>query len=102
MYMLAGLRTLFLEALNNDLNDSLYSKMLLVERWNKECDKVYEYKNEIVAEMFYKTAPKIRTWVKAECSEKDGDSNCSVCGHWDWSDCKYCSNCGAKMEGHAE
>lgn len=38
------------------------------------------------------------TWIKAECSEKDGDSNCSVCGHWDWSDCKYCSNCGAKMK----
>lgn len=45
---------------------------------------------------------KIGNWVKAECSEKDGDATCSVCGHWDWSDCKHCSNCGAKMEGHAE
>lgn len=36
-------------------------------------------------------------WVKAECSEKDGDATCSACGHWDWSDCNYCSNCGAKM-----
>lgn len=37
-------------------------------------------------------------WIKAECSEKDGDANCSNCGHWDWSDCNYCSNCGEKMK----
>ena len=37
------------------------------------------------------------TWIKAECSEKDGDSTCSLCGHWDWDTCKYCSECGAKM-----
>lgn len=37
------------------------------------------------------------TWIKAECSEKNGDSTCSACGHWDWSDCNYCSQCGAKM-----
>ena len=37
-------------------------------------------------------------WIKAQCSEKDGDANCSACGHWDWSDCNYCSNCGAKMD----
>lgn len=37
------------------------------------------------------------TWIKAECSEKNGDAVCSVCGHWDWSDCNYCSSCGAKM-----
>lgn len=36
-------------------------------------------------------------WIKAECSEKNGDATCSLCRHWDWSDCKYCSNCGAKM-----
>ena len=38
------------------------------------------------------------TWIKAECSEKDGDSTCSLCGHWDWDTCKYCSECGAKMK----
>ena len=38
-------------------------------------------------------------WIKAICSEKDGDSNCSACNHFDWSDCKYCSECGAKMDG---
>ena len=37
-------------------------------------------------------------WIKAECSEKDGDANCSNCGHWDWSDCNYCSNCGENMK----
>ena len=36
-------------------------------------------------------------WIKAPCSEKDGNAHCSVCDHWDWSDCKYCSECGAKM-----
>ena len=36
-------------------------------------------------------------WIKAECSEKDGDSNCSLCGHFDWSDCNFCSQCGADM-----
>ena len=38
-------------------------------------------------------------WIKAPCSEKDGDAHCSVCNHWDWSDCNYCSDCGAKMVG---
>ena len=37
-------------------------------------------------------------WIKAKCSEKDGDANCSNCGHWDWSDCNYCSNCGKYMK----
>ena len=37
-------------------------------------------------------------WIKAPCSEKDGDAHCSECNHWDWSDCKYCSSCGAKMD----
>lgn len=41
--------------------------------------------------------PKVGKWLKAECSEKDGDAICSTCGHRDWSDCNYCSNCGAKM-----
>jgi hypothetical protein len=41
---------------------------------------------------------KTGTWIKAECSEKNGDATCSLCGHWDWSDCNYCSNCGAKMK----
>lgn len=37
-------------------------------------------------------------WLKAECSEKDGNAHCSVCGQWDWDDCRYCHNCGAKMD----
>ena len=45
---------------------------------------------------FIELAPKTGTWIKAECSEKNGDSNCSVCGHFDWSDCNYCSSCGSK------
>ena len=38
--MLDGLRSLFLEALNNDLNDKRYLRQVLIERWNKECDNV--------------------------------------------------------------
>lgn len=36
-------------------------------------------------------------WIRAECSEKDGNANCSRCGQWDWDDAKYCKNCGSKM-----
>ena len=41
-------------------------------------------------------------WIKAACSEKDGDAHCSECNHWDWSDCNYCSNCGAKMNAEVK
>lgn len=37
-------------------------------------------------------------WIKAPCSERDGNAHCSECNHWDWSDCHYCPNCGAKMD----
>ena len=94
--MLDCLRSLFLEALNNDLNDKRYSKQALIERWNKECDHVWQYKNDLIEEYKLKLAPKTGTWIKAECSEKNGDSNCSVCRHFDWSDCNYCSSCGSK------
>lgn len=36
-------------------------------------------------------------WIRAECSEKDGNANCSNCGQWDWDDAKYCKGCGSKM-----
>lgn len=36
-------------------------------------------------------------WIKAPCSEKNGDSYCSECNHFDWSDCNFCSHCGADM-----
>ena len=42
------------------------------------------------------------TWIKAECSEKDGDANCSNCGHWNWSDYNYCPNCGEYMKGEPQ
>ena len=38
-------------------------------------------------------------WIKAQCSEKNGDAHCSECNHFDWSDFNYCSKCGAKMDG---
>ena len=36
-------------------------------------------------------------WIPAECSETDGNANCSRCGQWDWNDAKYCRGCGARM-----
>lgn len=51
---------------------------------------------------FYYANVKPGEWIKAECSEKDGDATCSICNHWAWSDSKYCPNCGAKMKGGAE
>ena len=38
-------------------------------------------------------------WIKASCSGKYGDAHCSECNNFDWSDCKYCPSCGAKMNG---
>lgn len=32
-------------------------------------------------------------WIKSPCFV----AHCSVCNHWGWSGCNYCSNCGAKM-----
>lgn len=37
-------------------------------------------------------------WMKAECSERDGNARCSVCDQWEWDNCSYCPNCGAKMD----
>lgn len=39
-------------------------------------------------------------WITAECSERDGNANCSNCGQWDWDDAKYCKGCGAKMRSN--
>ena len=36
-------------------------------------------------------------WVKAECSEKNGNAWCSACGCWEWDSCNYCPDCGAEM-----
>ena len=52
----------------------------------------------LLAEEGWRKVPQAE-WIKAECSEKNGDANCSECGHWDWSDCNYCSHCGAEMVG---
>lgn len=106
MYMLAGLKTIFLQALNNDLNDKPYSKLLLIERWNKECDKVYEYKNEIAAEMLYKTATKTGTWEHSTRGfDVPGDYECSICHSpsgvkhfYNGSKYTYCPDCGARLD----
>lgn len=62
--------------------------------WEPDCDKL--------AEKLYEDGWRKVTqaeWISAPCSEKDGNATCSACGHWDWSDCNYCSCCGAEMVG---
>ena len=105
MYMLAGLRTLFLKALNNDLNHDHYTKLALIEQWNKECDKVYEYKNEIVREVYYKTAPKVGTW-RLQTDEEEPNPMfklvvCSNCNKTANSTYDFCPECGADMKGNS-
>ena len=103
MYMLTGLRTLFLKALTHELTS--HEKLHLIDEWNKECDKVFEYKNEIVSEYKRKTAPKVGTW---EPSTRGfgfaGDYECSICHSpsgikhfYNSTKYQYCPDCGAKM-----
>ena len=99
MYMLAGLRSLFIKALVHDYD----SADVIIEQWNKECDKVWEYKNEVVAETFYKTAPKVGTW-RLESDEEMPDPmfkivQCSECSEFAYRPYKFCPNCGATMKG---
>lgn len=61
-------------------------------------EREVEIEAYLLAEDGWRKVPQ-GAWIKAECSEKNGDANCSECGHWDWSDCNYCSNCGAEMIG---
>lgn len=67
-----------------------------VESLKELIDELVSY-TQLPSEQIPDITSRTGTWVKAERSEKDGDSKCSACGHWDWSDCNYCSNCGAKM-----
>ena len=66
-----------------------------------------EYLKELINDFYVipKDTPKVDVaevkhgkWIKAGCSEKYGNANCSECGYWDWSDCNYCPECGAKMD----
>lgn len=80
----------------------LLNKMVIEPRYQHEDEDYYSGVAQVAGELVGVPAielegTKAGKWIKAPCSEKDGDATCSVCGHWDWSDCNYCSNCGAKM-----
>lgn len=66
--------------------------LLLIDR------RTYKDIEKQIDETLDKNGIRHGKWIKTSCSEKDGDAHCSECNHWDWSDCKYCSECGAKMD----
>lgn len=67
-----------------------------IDQWNRRAP----YSEIITGEMRVLTGEGTTGyWIKEECSEKDGDARCSICGHRDWSDRNYCSECGCGMEG---
>ena len=76
----------------------------VVSKAPKTCQVEYlsfNTNSKVTARQYYEQlikCPKEGEWIKATCSEKDGNAHCSVCNHWDWSDCNYCSKCGAKMK----
>ena len=74
-------------------NRSIFEKPEFADGWNSAVEMIENAPTADVVEV------KHGKWIKASCSEKDGDAHCSECNHWDWSDCKYCSECGAKMDG---
>lgn len=63
MTMLDGLKPVFLEALH--FADER-TRAALVEKWNLECQAVYEYKKQLIAEEHYKAAHNKSEWVSVE------------------------------------
>lgn len=61
--MLDGLKPVFLEALR--FVDAKI-RPALVEQWNKECQAVYEYKKQLIAEEHYKAAHNGSGWISVE------------------------------------
>lgn len=72
MGMLDGMRTVFLEALS--FADER-SRAALVEQWNKECQTVYEYKKQLIAEEHYKAAHNKSGWISVEERLPDGNGS---------------------------
>lgn len=63
MTMLDGLKPVFLEALH--FADER-TRAALVEKWNLECQAVYEYKKQLIAEEHYKAAHNKSEWISVE------------------------------------
>ena len=55
MALLDGLRSVFMQSLKFCKNKLAYD--FLVERWNKECEEVYKYKQALIAEERAKHTP---------------------------------------------
>lgn len=63
MTMLDGARSVFLEALS--FADER-TRAALVEKWSLECQAVYEYKKQLIAEEHYKSAHNKTEWISVE------------------------------------
>lgn len=55
MAMLDGLRSIFMQSLKFCKSKVAYD--ILVEKWNKECEEVYRYKQSLIAEEQVKHKP---------------------------------------------
>lgn len=91
MLMLDGLKSLFLEALN--LGDNRYAKLALILRWNKECDKVWQYKNDLLEECKLTYRPKTGAWSNYSSTMMEC-SNCKK--HVPYHRYTFCPHCGSK------
>jgi hypothetical protein len=105
MAMLDGLRNIFMQSLKFCKSKVAYD--ILVEKWNKECEEVYKYKQALIAEERAKHQPtadvvevKHGKWIWTENGEADYEQFwvCSVCKEKSYIKTKFCSDCGAKMD----
>lgn len=99
MAMLDGLRNIFIESLKFCKSKLAYD--ILVEKWNKECEEVYKYKQSLIEEEQAKhtpTADVVEVKHAFRTLNVGHRSYCSNCGGLAVCE-KYCSLCGAKMDG---
>lgn len=84
-----------------DKNEILYQMSMGLIPQDYEWTRAYALARKLIKDAPAEDVEPVRhgEWVLDPYSEKCGDANCSECNHFDWSNCKYCSNCGAKMEG---
>lgn len=71
MTMLDGLKPVFLEALS--FADER-TRAALVEKWSLECQAVYEYKKQLIAEEHYKAAHNKTEWISVDERLPEGKS----------------------------
>lgn len=73
MAMLDGLRSIFMQSLKFCKSKVAYD--ILVEKWNKECEEVYRYKQSLIAEEQVKHKPTADVVEVIRCKD-------CIHGHW--------------------